>query len=201
MIILIQPWRTGVIERWARPLHVAHIAHFLPGYAVEQRTEFAHFIPDLLVTGVMHRIAHFAGQQADNFPIAFHITCGRNSLFETLEAAVGAGKDAAVLAPGRRRQQHVSHFRRFGHKNILHHHEIQRLHPFAYQTQIGLGLQRILAHDVVGFDFSCQRFMWDFGDTSADLRIHQRRIDAPGIGEFGAHHGVGDVLIARELVG
>jgi hypothetical protein len=39
-----------------------------------------------------------------------------NSLFETLEAAVGAGKDAAVLAPGRRRQQHVSHFRRFGLK-------------------------------------------------------------------------------------
>ena len=88
-----------MIQRRARPLDVVHIAHFLVSDAVEQRAEFAHFVPDLLVIIVMHRIAHFAGQQADDFPVALNVTGGDNRLLKALEAAVGAGKDAAVFPP------------------------------------------------------------------------------------------------------
>ena len=133
-VIFIQPRRTGVIQRRARPLDVVHIAHFLVGDAIEQRTKLAHFVPDLLVVIVMHRVAHFAGQQADDFPVALNISGGDNRLLEALEAAVGAGKDAAVFAPGGSGQQHIGDFGGFGHKDILHHHKIERLNPLTHQT-------------------------------------------------------------------
>ena len=179
---------------------MAHIAHFLPGHAVEKRAELAHLVPDLLVVLIVHRIAQFAGQQANDLPVALHISRRRDRLFKPLEPAVGAGEDAAVLAPGGGRQQDIGHFRCFGHEDVLHDHEVQRLDAFAHQAEVGFGLQRIFAHDVIGFDLAGQRFMRHLGDAGADLVVHQRRVDAPGGGEFRPHGGVGDLLIAGEQV-
>ena len=199
-VVFIQPRRAGVVEGRARPLNMAHIAHFLPGHAVEKRAELSHLVPDLLVVLIVHRIAHFAGQQTDDLPVALHIPRRRDCLFKSLKPAVGAGEDATVLAPGGGRQQDIGNLRRFGHEDILHHHEVQRLDAFAHQAEVGFGLQRIFAHDVVGFDLAGQRFMRHFGDAGADLVIHLRRVDPPGGGEFGPHGGVGDLLIAGEQV-
>jgi hypothetical protein len=91
----------------------------------------------------VHRVAHFGGEQADDFPVALHVAAGFNGFAETLEAAIGTGKDAAVFTPGGRRKQHVRHFCRFGHKDVLNHHKIERLKTAAYQAEIGFGLERI----------------------------------------------------------
>ncbi|MNR20658.1 hypothetical protein D3C85_1375130 [compost metagenome] len=88
-----------MIQRWARPLNVAHFAHFFVGHAEEQRAQSAHFVPDLLVGIVMHRIAHRAGEQADDLPVTLDVPTGLDRFAEALEAAVRAGEDAAVLAP------------------------------------------------------------------------------------------------------
>ncbi|MNF00918.1 hypothetical protein D3C80_1998230 [compost metagenome] len=82
---------------------MAHLTHFFVGDAEEQRAEFAHFVPNLLVGVVMHRIAHRAGKQADDLPVAFHVAAGLDCFTEALEAAVCTGKHAAVLTPGGRR--------------------------------------------------------------------------------------------------
>ncbi len=92
--------RAGVIQRRAWPLHMSHIAHFLVRHAVKERAEFAHFVPDLLVVVVMHRVAHRGGDKADDFPVAFDVVFRRNGRLKALETAVGAGKDAAMFAPG-----------------------------------------------------------------------------------------------------
>ena len=89
-----------MVEVGAGPLDMPHVAHLFPGDAVEQRTQFTHLIPDLLIVFIVHGIAHFTGEQADNFPVSLHVASGVNGLFETLEAAIGAGEYAAVLAPG-----------------------------------------------------------------------------------------------------
>ena len=112
---------------------MAHVTHFFVGHAVEQRAQLAHFVPDLLVIVVVHRITHFAGDQADNLPVALDVILRVDGFIEALEAAVSAGKDAAMLAPGSGGQQHVSLFGGFGHENILHHHEIERFEAVAHQ--------------------------------------------------------------------
>jgi hypothetical protein len=40
-----------------------------------------------------------------------------------------------VFAPGGGGQQHIGDFGGFGHKDILHHHKIERLNPFTHQTK------------------------------------------------------------------
>lgn len=40
-------------------------------------------------------------------------------------------------------EQHVSHLCRFGHKDVLNHHKIERLKAAADQSQIGFCLKRI----------------------------------------------------------
>ncbi len=42
----------------------------------------------------MHRVAHFGSKQADDLPVTFHVAAGLNGFTETLETAVGTGKDA-----------------------------------------------------------------------------------------------------------
>lgn len=49
--------------------------------------------------------------------------------------------------------------------------------PLRTEAEVGFGLQRIFAHDVVGFDLAGQRFMRHFGDAGADTVIHLRRVD------------------------
>jgi len=88
-----------MIEGWARPLHMAHLAHFFVGHAVEEGAQLAHFVPDLLVILVMHGIAHLRGQQADDLPVALHVAAGLNGFAETLEAAIGTGEHAGVFSP------------------------------------------------------------------------------------------------------
>ncbi|MNZ64456.1 hypothetical protein D3C78_826250 [compost metagenome] len=179
---------------------MTHLAHFFVGDTVKQRAQLTHFVPDLLVGIVMHRITHLAGQQTDDLPVALHVASGIDRLAKTLESAIGAGEYPAVLAPGRCGQQHVRHFRRFGHEDILHHHEIEGLEPAAHQAQIGFGLKRIFAHDVIGFHFAFQRQMRDFGNAHAYLIVHFVDVDSPRVSKFLPHFGIGDILIAREHV-
>ncbi len=106
-----------------------------------------------------------------------------------------------MFTPGGGGQQHICRLGGFGHKDVLHHHEVERVKPFAHQAQIGFGLERIFPHDVIGFDLALQREVRHFGDPHADLVIHQGGIDSPRPGEFLAHLRVRHVLIAGELVG
>ncbi len=148
----------------------------------------------------MHRVAHRGGDKADDFPVALDVIFRFHRRFKALKTAVGAGKDAAMFAPGGGGQQNVRHFGGFGHKDVLHHHEIERVEALTDQAEIGFGLERIFAHDVVGFDFAFERQVRHLGDAHADFVIHHGRIDAPGAREFFPHHRVFDILIAGELV-
>ncbi len=106
-----------------------------------------------------------------------------------------------MFTPGGGGQQHICRLGGFGHKDVLHHHEVERVKPFAHQAQIGFGLERVFPHDVIGFDLALQREVRHFGDPHADLVIHQGGIDSPRPGEFLAYLRVRHVLIAGELVG
>ena len=88
-----------MIEGWTGPLHMTHLAHFFVGHAVEEGAQLAHFVPDLLVILVMHGIAHFRGQQADDLPVAPDIAAGLNGFAETLKAAIGTGEHTGVFSP------------------------------------------------------------------------------------------------------
>lgn len=69
-----------MIEGWTGPLHMTHLAHFFVGHAVEEGAQLAHFVPDLLVILVMHGIAHFRGQQADDLPVTPDVPLGSMAL-------------------------------------------------------------------------------------------------------------------------
>ncbi|SUI90845.1 Uncharacterised protein [Serratia quinivorans] len=119
---------------------MAQFTHFFVGGPIKQRAKLTHFIPDLLVIVVMHRIAHLGGQQADDLPVAFDVVLRFNGLLETLEAAIGTGEHAAMLTPGGGWQDHIGLFSGFGHKDVLHYHKLQRFERAAHQAQIGFGL-------------------------------------------------------------
>ncbi len=201
LIVLVQVRRAGMIERRARPLNMPHLAHFFVRHAVEERAKLAHLVPDLLVIVILHRVAHLGGEQADDLPVALNVAAGLNGFTKTLEPAIGAGKNAAVFAPGGGGEQNVRHFSRFGHKDVLNHHEVEGVKPAADQAKIGLRLERIFPHDVVGLDLALQRKVRHLGNARPDAIVHLSHVNPPGVGELLSDRRVGDVLIAGEHIG
>ena len=106
-----------------------------------------------------------------------------------------------MFTPGGCREQYVRHFRRFGHEDVLNHDKIERIKTAAHQPEIGLRLQRIFPHDVVGLDLAFQRQVRHFGDARPDPIVHRRNVNPPGVGELLPNGRIGDVLIAGEHIG
>ena len=183
----------GLIAAW--PHDVAEFAHFLIGGAVEVRAQMPQLIPDLLGIVVVHRIAHPGGDFADDLPVGFQVPLRLHGFKEALEAAVRCGIHAFVLAPRCGRQDDVGRGGGFGHENVLDDNQFQIVERFADRREFGIGLQRILTHDVRCPHFTVRRAMRQLADAIAGM--FRQAVDAPGFGELLAVLREFDVLVAR----
>ena len=179
----------------ARPHDIAELTHFLVGGAVEVRAQMPQLVPDLLGVIVMHRIAHPGGDFADDLPVGFQVPLRLHRFKEALEAAVRCGIHAFVLAPRGGRQDDVGRGGGFGHENVLDDNQFQIVERFADRREFGVGLQRILTHNVRRPHFTVRRAVRQFADAITGMR--RQAFHAPGFGEFLAVLRELDVLIAR----
>ena len=152
-------------------------------------------IPDLLGVVVVHRIAHPGGDFADNLPVGFQIPLRLHRFKEALEAAVRCGIHAFVLAPRGGRQDDVGRGGGFGHENILDDNQFQLFKRLAHRGKLGIGLQRILAHNVRRADFTVFGAVRQLADAIAGM--FRQAVDAPGSGKLLAVFRELNVLVAR----
>ena len=100
-----------------------------------------------------------------------------------------------MLAPRCGRQDDVGRGGGFGHENVLADNQFQIVERFADRREFGIGLQRILTHDVRCPHFTVRRAMRQRADAIAGM--FRQAVDAPGFGELLAVLREFDVLVAR----
>ena len=87
--------------------------------------------------------------------------------------------------------------RRLVEEDVLHHQAFERGERRGHVLRVRVGLRHVLALHVQRLEAAVERRLEHVGDAQARLRLE---VDAPGLAEQLARHGVGDVAIAGQLV-
>ena len=132
-----------------------------------------------------------------DLPVVACLAGRRHGRTDARDPAFGVGDGAFLLAPGRRRQQHVGVPRRLGRsKCVLHHHALrapERLHD-ARLVRHRLG--RVGAGDPYGLDAALAQRFEHFDDGLA--RGRRKRGYAPEFRHLFPLRGIAEVAMGRE---
>jgi hypothetical protein len=82
-------------------------------------------------------------------------------------------------------------------QDVLHDETLQRVQRRGYVLCIGIGLCQVLALHVHAQERAVQRGVEHVRNAQARLGVE---LDLPVVLEQGAHHGIGNVTIARKLM-
>ena len=161
-----------------------------PGPAWGEARDLAHHV---LGGAEGRRQAQTIAEVDENLEVGSSLPGGIDGFVRELDAPLRVHERPCLLSEARSRQDHVGVARGFGEEEIVDREEFDLLKPVLGMGDIGIGDDRILAHDVHATHAALG--LHDFGEHETALERQRFFRYAPGASVARAHARVGDRLI------